>query len=96
MYDIECPISHRSNLIWLGYSEEGMLFTFDNEGILRTLNPFNKQWIPVIDFKYKYPDIYTQLWIVGVSEGEVLVIEMAKNFVVPHPSQKSMIKRFKF
>jgi hypothetical protein len=58
LYDIECPISKDSNLVWIGYSEEGMLFTFDNEGLLRTLNPLNKQWIPVIDFKYKFPDTH--------------------------------------
>lgn len=59
IYDIECPISRESNLVWIGYSEEGMLFTFDNEGLLRTLNPMNRQWIPVIDFKYKFPDSHS-------------------------------------
>ena len=58
LYDIECPISRYSNLVWLGYSEEGMLFTFDSEGLLRTLNPLNKQWVPVIDFKYKFPETF--------------------------------------
>jgi hypothetical protein len=58
MYDIECPISKNATLLWISYSEEGMVYTFDSEGILRTMNPFNKQWIPVFDFKYRYPDSY--------------------------------------
>lgn len=41
LYDIECPISKNSNLIWLGFSEEGILYSFDNEGILRSMNPVN-------------------------------------------------------
>jgi hypothetical protein len=40
--DIECPISKNVYLAWASYSEEGMLFTYDGLGILRTLNPFNK------------------------------------------------------
>lgn len=40
--DIELPLSRNSSLIWIGYSEEGLLYTFDNEGIFRTLNPLNK------------------------------------------------------
>lgn len=87
VYDIELPITKFSNLIWIGFSEEGMLYTYDNEGVLRTLNPFNKQWVPVLDFKYILPDSYGQyLWIVGVSANEVLVIEMPKNYEAPLPS----------
>lgn len=41
LVDAECPISRYSNLVWFGYSEEGQLFSFDNEGILRSLNPLN-------------------------------------------------------
>jgi hypothetical protein len=33
---------------------------------------------------------------VGVTEHEVMVIEMAKDYSAPHPSQRSMIKTFKF
>ena len=39
--DIECPISRYSNLTWIGYSEEGQLYTYDNEGIVRCQNPQN-------------------------------------------------------
>jgi len=79
LYDIECPITKNSNLIWFGFSEEGMLCSFDNEGIVRTLNPLNKQWIPVMDFQQRFPDAYAQLWIVGISENKIMLIEMSKN-----------------
>ena len=58
VYDIDFPISNNSNLIWLSFSEEGALYSFDNEGIMRTLNPLNKQWVPVLDFRFKFPDTY--------------------------------------
>lgn len=35
LLDIECPVSHDSVINWCGYSDEGQLFTFDTNGILR-------------------------------------------------------------
>jgi hypothetical protein len=84
--DIDCPISRYSNLIWAGFSEEGQLYTYDNEGVVRCLNFSNFQWIPALDFKLKFPDTYSQFWIVGVCEGEILAIELPKNYSVPHMS----------
>lgn len=55
LQDIECPISRYSNLIWLGFSDEGQLFSYDNEGIIRVLNFSNFQWLPILDFKIKFP-----------------------------------------
>ena len=41
-------------------------------------------------------DIYSRLWIVGVSEDEVLAIELAsKEQTVPLLAQRSQIRRFK-
>lgn len=51
LYDTDCPISVHSNMIWAGFSEEGQLFTYDNEGVLRCQNPQNQLWIPILDFK---------------------------------------------
>ena len=36
--DIECPVSRYSNLVWIGFSEEGQLFTYDSDGVLRALS----------------------------------------------------------
>jgi hypothetical protein len=40
--DVEVAISRYSTMSWIGYSEEGMLYTFDNEGVLRTYNPLSR------------------------------------------------------
>jgi chromosome transmission fidelity protein 4 len=83
LYDTDCPITVHSNLVWAGFSEEGQIFTYDNEGVLRCQNPQNKLWIPILDFKQKYPAAYANMWIVGMCEGEVLAIELAKGYNVP-------------
>ena len=62
---------------------------------MRCLNPSNNQWIPALDFRIRCPNNYAQLWIVGITEGEVLAIELPKGYLAPHLNQKSMIKRFK-
>jgi hypothetical protein len=95
--DLECPVSRYSNLSWLGFSEEGQLFTFDTEGLFRGLNFRNYQWSPVFDFKFTLPVTYGQLWIVGVAEAEILALEMPKGYAAPqYPQQRSMVRRFKF
>ena len=41
IFDTEFPLSKLSNLTWTGFSEEGQLFSLDNEGVLRCLNNSN-------------------------------------------------------
>lgn len=59
LHDIDCPISRYSNLIWLGFSEEGQLYTYDNEGVFRGLSLLSLNWTPVLDFKIKFPTSYS-------------------------------------
>ena len=40
--------------------------------------------------------MHQQLWIVGISEGEIGLIEMNKGYSVPHPTQRSLLKTEKF
>lgn len=35
LIDTEFPVSRSANLVWLGFSEEGQLISFDSEGVLR-------------------------------------------------------------
>ncbi len=35
LVDTEFPLSRAANLVWLGFSEEGQLMSFDSEGIMR-------------------------------------------------------------
>jgi hypothetical protein len=36
-----------------------------------------------MDFKQRHSEVFAQLWIVGISEDEVLAIEMAKDHQAP-------------
>jgi hypothetical protein len=49
----------------------------------------------VLDFKHRYSEVYAQFWIVGVSEDEVLAIEMARDHQAPLLIQKNQIRRYK-
>ena len=68
LIDAECPSSAFSILTWVGFSEEGQLFTFDSNGVLRSFSFTEQQWTVRIDFKIRYGNIYKQIWIVGVYE----------------------------
>ena len=93
--DTECPLSRQSVLVWLGFSDEGALLSFDSEGVMRAFNFGNEQWSPMMDFKVRHYDVYAQLWIVGVTEDEVLAIEMARDHQSPLLAQKNQIRRYK-
>jgi hypothetical protein len=58
LLDAECPISRDSNLIWIGFSEEGQLMSFDGEGVVRAFSVASQQWSPVFDFKSRHPEIF--------------------------------------
>ena len=93
--DIECPITRSSTLSWLGFSDEGQLFTLDTEGVLRALNPHNMLWVPVLNFRTEKMTNYSNIWMVGISENDVMAIEVAKGYAVPHINLKSRVRRFK-
>ena len=48
-----------------------------------------------MDFKHRHSEIFTQLWIVGITEDEVLAIEMARDHQAPMLAQKNQIRRYK-
>ena len=96
IFDTECPVSRDANLVWLGFSEEGQLLSFDSEGVMRAFTFTSQQWSPIYDFKQRHPDVYTQIWIVAVMDYEILAIVMPVDAVAPSITQKSQIKSFKF
>jgi len=59
IFDTECPVSRDANLVWLGFSEEGQLLSFDSEGVMRAFTFTSQQWSPIYDFKQRHPDVYT-------------------------------------
>jgi hypothetical protein len=34
LYEGQCPVSKRSSISWMGFSEEGMLVTMDDAGVV--------------------------------------------------------------
>jgi len=67
-------------LTWLNFSEEGFLYSFDTEGIFRSFNNMNRQWIPIFDFRNTHPETFQQLWMVNVIDSEIVFIELIKDF----------------
>ena len=71
------PCKDKNEGAYIEGCEEGQLFTYDGEGVMRSLNMDSHQWAPVLDFKISHPHLQaSQMWIVGDSEQEILAIEM--------------------
>ena len=68
----EVPLSPGSNLNWAGFSEEGAIFTYDTDGVLRSFSfALGGNWVPVLDIQQKYDIEPEKFWIISVSEGDV-------------------------
>ena len=95
LLDSDCAVTPTSELKWFGFSEEGQLFSYDTLGIIRSFSYNTQTWSPRHDFKMKHGHVYRQLWIVGISDQELLVIEMPKDHEAPSLQIKSNVRRFK-
>ena len=78
MYKDRCPIVTESILSWFSFSEEGMLIVGNNFGTISGLNYKNKKWTPILDLKHKYPKDYRSLWIIGITDGDLIGIMMPR------------------
>jgi hypothetical protein len=93
--ETEVPLSPSSNLIWTSFSEEGSIYTYDTDGILRTFSfAMGSNWVPVLDVKQKYDIDADKFWIVGISEGEITCCVL-KNKSAPDQRDKNHLKSFK-
>lgn len=93
--ETEVPLSPSSNLIWTNFSEEGSIYTYDTEGVIRNFSfAMGNNWIPVLDVKQKYDIDADKFWIVGISEGEVTCCVL-KNKSAPDQRDKSHLKSYK-
>ncbi len=87
------PLSPESTLKWIGFSEEGQIFTYDSKGILRALLTYmGNTWIPVLNAKEKDPS--KDLWVVSVGESEVIGVELEAGTTEPLTSDKNQVKVF--
>jgi hypothetical protein len=95
LIDVEFPVSRYSNLMWMDFSKEGQLYSYDSDGQLRALSMEAQKWTPMLDFRENYPEIYKLLWIVGISGNELMGIELQRGFSVPPIQLKSQSRKFK-
>lgn len=93
IYDGQFPVTNGSQLKWVGFSEEGMLTSLDDHGILTGFDFQMKQFVPLLDLKVRYPITFKQIWVVGISDNELLVIELPTDHSQPHLKMKSLYKK---
>lgn len=61
--DTDFPISRYSKLIWLDFSREGLLCSYDTNGLLRSFLLSQSKWVPVLDIQDRHPETYKRMWI---------------------------------
>lgn len=84
VYDISqktCPLSGRlplspgSHLTWLGFSEEGLLSSYDSEGNLRVFtNDYNGCWVPIFSAARERKSETESIWMVGLNSTQVFCV----------------------
>ena len=91
--DDQLPISPYSTLKWFGFSEDGMLITYDSEKIIRGLSfRHGKKWIPLLNLR----DLYrSNIWMIGAQDEELYLVDL-KTANEPIPFQKLPIRVHKF
>jgi len=92
--DADCAVTPTSELRWFGFSEEGQLFSYDSLGIVRSFSYTTQTWTPRHDFKVRHAHLFRQLWIAGVAEQHLYVIEMPKDHEAPSVALKTSVRRF--
>ena len=96
IYDIELSITPEASLIWFGFSEEGILLSYDSYNILRGyfIN-ITTNWIPLLDLGEQYSGININYWMIGVGGGIVHGIEMKDDLIEPYVEQRPNQRMFK-
>ena len=93
--ETEVPLSPFSKLKWIGYSEEGELYIFDSDGILKAFSiSMGYNWIPVLDVSATYDIDASQFWIVEIVNGSV-AWTIIRDKLYPDVSDKRNIRLFK-
>jgi chromosome transmission fidelity protein 4 len=91
LIDADCAITPGSVLTWMGFSEEGQIFTYDSDGILRSFSYTTQSWSVRLSFdtiRQRLQDSVRSIWIVGISDQEVLYIELGQDHEAPMLTQK--------
>ncbi|XP_053687150.1 WD repeat and HMG-box DNA-binding protein 1 [Sabethes cyaneus] len=67
--DIPVPLSPRSEIRWLGYSDKGSPVVYDSAGIMRLYHASANFWFPILDAEQHRVGASDSLFIVKVSES---------------------------
>ncbi|GAB0095032.1 WD repeat and HMG-box DNA-binding protein 1 [Sergentomyia squamirostris] len=71
--DIRLPLSPKSRLTWIGFTDSGSPASFDSAGILRILHRSSNLWYPVCDLSEHTNGASDTYYIVEISEEKQLV-----------------------
>lgn len=84
------------SLEWVGFSEEGQLLTWSDEGVASALSLATGWWTPVLNTK-SLPDgeFLRRMWIVGFIDQEMLAIALPDGYEQPTPKMKQLTRRLK-
>ena len=82
--------------IWVGFSEEGLLCTLNDNGLLSGLNMKIEQWMPILDLKLQYTESYKNFWVAGVMDNELLVLRLPDHVEQPPIMRVKTYKRITF
>ena len=88
-------MSMKSYITWAGFSEEGVLSTLDDNGVLSGFNFANQQWTPLVDLKRRHADTFRNFWVTGILDHELLGIELPQGVIQPPVQFKSVSRRIK-
>ncbi|GAB4823682.1 hypothetical protein N2152v2_010728 [Parachlorella kessleri] len=87
------PLTPGSNLSWLGFSEEGLLASYDSEGELRMRSPdFGGAWVPLFSSAAERKGS-ERFWVFGVSAQQLqcIVVSGGEEPAVPPPPQRPLV-----
>ena len=81
-YDIPLALTKYSKLQWIGFSDEGLLYTQDSKDCVRML--VNQQiWVPIYEHEGK-----RRFWLFSVVDKELLGYRLLENDSQPNPNYK--------
>ena len=94
-FEVPMALTPSAQLAWLGYSEEGMLSTYDTKGVLRVLNPdFGGSWMTIFDSETERKGSES-FWVFAVSlksaEIHCIVCANSPEPTVPSGSTRPVI-----
>ncbi|KAL2479109.1 transducin family protein/WD-40 repeat family protein [Forsythia ovata] len=85
------PLTPGSCLTWFGFSEEGLLSSFDSKGVLRVFtNQFGGSWIPLFSSS-KLNKAGENCWVVGLNANKLFCIVCKSPESYPQATSKPVL-----